>query len=688
MRQGPTYRSGLAFLGMLVLVLALSPAALAQETEDEETRVVIIENADRLEQVVEDGEAVRRLSGNVRLRQDSTYLESSRALQYLERDEIFFFDDVLIIDEGDSLRADTVFYNRQTKVGEASGNVEFFDGEVRVRAPSGRHHAEEKRTWFTEGVMLDDSLSTLISLEGEYFSEDKRAEFAHEVRLHREWSYLESDSITYHREEEVSLARGDVMIERWEEATEDTPPDSVSRTFLMGDVAYNDEQAGLSRIEGNSFVMQLRLDEDTAEVDTLMMRSDRLEALEQDDQQRITAIGNARSWRQDFAAVADSVVYDRYDYHAGPLEEEPPLLLADAGSPPLVAWYAEGADGDAPDVSSPLESPGELSAPGTIDEIPEDTLAAGDAAAVEEPASVEDTLAVADTVAASDPLVTSGTHAGEDTLDVEVPLVPRDSLGLGQSLAPEDTLEAEGGELEEGELTAAEEEEGWLFPRLGEMLEEYRTESSEEYAVEEDTVEEVRLFRDPVSWFEESQVTADSIRVRTDASPVDSIFARGSVFIAQLDTLSERIHQLRGRNLAGTSVDDSLRTFAVGPNAEAIYHRTNDADEPDGAVQALGDESLFQFIGDDLDYIHFTGGIEGYYYDEEELPPDLQLDGYVWVPERRPAKDALYQEDSLQHERIERLLTTYPPLPERVPEAPPEPEAALEPRTDFEQEEF
>lgn len=555
----------------LVVLLALTGGTGTAHAQDAEATAqqVFIQNVDRVEQRIENEERVRYLQGNVRLLQDSTYLQSDRAVQYLERDEIFFFDNVLIADRGDSLRADTVFYNRRSKVGEALGRVELSDGEVRVFAPTALHFTDEKRTDFMQGVTLVDSTSTLTSLAGTYFSEENRADFDGLVQLTADDTFLQADSIRFYREEEISHARGRVLIERFErdDGQEDTPADSLTRTYLLGDYAFNDDKQQRSRVEGRALVYQLRYEDD--QLDTLMLRADWLFTQEMEGHRRIIGQGEVRSWQADFAAVADSAVYDRYQPGYFPVPGDPPpeadtleVLLADASR---------------------------------------------EAAHTRAPAATE-----ADTTAAPPP-------GPEDAPAADAPPRPLTPLSADRGDDAEEPLE------------------------------------------------EARLFQDPIGWFEESQMSADTIRVRSGGgAPVDSIFGRGHVFLAQLDSTTQRIHQLRGRMLDGISTPDSMRAFDVWPNAEAIYHRHTEAGEPDGAIRVRADAGFFRFKGDELEYLHFAPSPEGQYWEEDLVPDPLELDGFLWLPALRPTQASLLNEVPEQRVQLFAYLTGKL-LPDRPP---------------------
>ncbi len=440
----------------------------AARNDTTRTREVSI-SADMGEGDVVDGERVRRLIGNVELRQEDTRLWARRATQYIDRREILFTGDVLVVERGDSLRADSVLYNSRTKTGRGRGSVRLSDGDVVVYAPSGLYFTREKRAQFTEGVTLIDSSATLRSREGEYWSDEKRAEFYHDVVLDEDHTHLEADSVTYLRDTDVSIGRGNVFIERTgDDGAEEA--DSLTRTLLFGDRVFNDEQSSFSRIEGTPLLVQLRYDSTSADVDTLLIRATILESSRQDSLRRLVALDSVRIWQRDLASVADSVVYDR-------------IALAD------------------------------------------------------------------------------------------------DSL-----------------------------------------------------------FEEVRLFRNPAAWFKDNQVTGDTLRIRARGGSVDTLWVRSDAFVARLDSALQRIQQLKGRHLVASFDSDTLRTLSIGPQAEAINYRGNENDEPAGAVQMSADRIIFYFENDEISRLSAIRGTEGTYYSENLIPENFRLEGFRWIPDRRPSR--------------------------------------------------
>lgn len=613
-------------LGKAAAVLALAvlcaPEAHAQAEADTSgtQQVEIVAPSDSLVQATNpEGQRVRRLIGNVRLRQGTTRLRADRATQRLGAGEIIFTGDVLIVDEGDSLWADRVRYDSRRKVGRATGEVRVSsDGEVLLAGPVGRYFFEEERALFPRRVTLVDSARVLKSRGGEYFSRTERAEFYRQVHVFSDSTYLEADSVTYRRQSEVTNARGNVFVERRgdradseeegdvgaqhaaptdpndptrrDTARSDTLamreqrpsllgrplpvdttrrallPDTTARTLLWGKRAYNDPRDGYSRVTGRALLVRLQ-PPDSSETDsaaaagtrpdTLIVRARQLETARSDTLRRLTATDSVRLWQKDLQAVADSSVYDQ---------------------------RPEGR-GNAP--------------------------------------TGPDSLASADSLARPDSLSSADSAVGGR------PPPQRESRFFGSPLA----------------WSAGSGEGG------------------------------------------RAQLSGDSLRVTGRGGSVRRLFARGSAFLAQADSaLAGRHQQLKGRRLVGRFAEDAdgqatLRRLRAGPNARAIYFQKKDsggtgsADSSSalsGAVRVSSDSIVFRLRGGELKKMRVLGGVEGTRHRAENVPDPFRLDGFVWVPERRPRKDAFLTEERVRR----RLVRPDAPQEEPPPAAPPPATAA------------
>ena len=271
---------------------------------DTDSVSVVIVSGDFLEGAQVGGESLQNIFGRVVVVQDSTELRSSRAIRNVTQATSTFTGSVRIVDRGDTLFADTLHYDEVGKIGVARGNVLLTDGEVTAYATQGRYLVEEKLAEYPDGLRLEDSMLVLTGLTGKYWTQAKRAEVAGNVKLNTDEVTLRADSLTHHRTSRVSQARGNVKL------VEASGADS---TYVFGHWAWRDDQAKHSKVTGNPLLMRLGRDSvstDSLQLpDTLLVRGGELNVREEEDGLRhLAAKGNVRVWRQDMAAVADSMV--------------------------------------------------------------------------------------------------------------------------------------------------------------------------------------------------------------------------------------------------------------------------------------------------------------------------------------------------------------------------------------------
>ncbi len=172
--------------------------------------------------------------------------------------------------------------------------------------------------------------------------------------------------------------------------------------------------------------------------------------------------------------------------------------------------------------------------------------------------------------------------------------------------------------------------------------------------------EVTRLFQDPVAWHARAQLSGDTIRVTGRNRSVDTLFVYSGAFVAQLDTALQRKQQLKGRGLTAFFEQDSLRRLVVGPNAQAIRFIADEEGRLSGAVRASSDTMRFWIRGGELQRMVAFGGIQGKRYPEGEVPDPFRLEGYRWLPERRPTKEALLADERVR-KRLRELEAERPP---------------------------
>ena len=172
--------------------------------------------------------------------------------------------------------------------------------------------------------------------------------------------------------------------------------------------------------------------------------------------------------------------------------------------------------------------------------------------------------------------------------------------------------------------------------------------------------------KNPVLWFDESQMTGDEIQLLSDTktNKLDSLKIDGRVFIIEKDTLSEDgYQQIKGGLLRGAFKESKLDNIVITKNTEMVYYLYNDED-----LQLIGIDKTtcsalkMQFVDGQIDEITFLVSPNGNVYPEDELPiNDRTSTGFTWRIVQRPETiEDLFDENDQEEQFPEILKFQYP----------------------------
>ena len=166
-----------------------------------------------------------------------------------------------------------------------------------------------------------------------------------------------------------------------------------------------------------------------------------------------------------------------------------------------------------------------------------------------------------------------------------------------------------------------------------------------------------RLYRDPVTWFKEYQLTGDSLLATAYEGQIDSLFAYYNSFLAFQDSVTGRINQLKGEQLVGLFEQDSLKSLEVSPQAESIYFQQGQNNQL-RATKMSGDRITLLFRNNELNRVSAASGVQGELYDGSLIPSQFELSGFRWLSQRRPEDIKLIElldKDRFVNKRINNL---------------------------------
>ena len=147
----------------------------------------------------------------------------------------------------------------------------------------------------------------------------------------------------------------------------------------------------------------------------------------------------------------------------------------------------------------------------------------------------------------------------------------------------------------------------------------------------------IRLYKEPVLWNEENQLTSDSVAIFTKNRQADRMELYNSAFIvSQIDTM--RFNQIKGRSLTGYFKDNKLTRINIDGNGESIYYLI-DGDEIVGVNTAKCARIEILFADGKIKDIFEYQNPEGVIDPPSQSPEaNRYLEGFSWLDKFRPKK--------------------------------------------------
>lgn len=366
-------KGGLNSLPKLMLIKAVSTSLFllllsivnpfTNVVQAQQRRQIIIEGADQMRNLRLNGQDIRRLIGNVKIRHEDVLVTCDSLYDYSGTNRFDAFGNVVVVNNTSTLYGDTLLFDGNSKSGKVRGEiVRLVDEETTLVTRFLDFNTSLNTVYFYNGGVITTSDSRFSSLRGKYFSNEKRSVFAGEVsylspdillntdsleynsnievisffgptRIYNEENYLYCESGWYNREEEKSEFRINAYINNGEQR-------------IFGDRIFHDRILGYSEVYGNGCLIdtvqnmilygnEIEYNQETeyaevrkdpmlisvSEGDSLYLRADILigEAIKDSINPDSTLYnllkgkGEVRFYRSDFQGVSDSMIFHSTD---------------------------------------------------------------------------------------------------------------------------------------------------------------------------------------------------------------------------------------------------------------------------------------------------------------------------------------------------------------------------------------
>lgn len=159
----------------------------------------------------------------------------------------------------------------------------------------------------------------------------------------------------------------------------------------------------------------------------------------------------------------------------------------------------------------------------------------------------------------------------------------------------------------------------------------------------------ISMFRMPVLWANQNQLTADTIKILTGRNRVRQIFMNSTAFIVSQDT-TETYNQIRGKNMVGYFTDNELTSIDVSGNAETMYYVREEDKSLIGVNKAAGSRMKLYVSNSQIERIVYFDKPAGNMFPDREVPADQRLlKGFNWRLNSRPNnKDDVFRNPEIQ----------------------------------------
>lgn len=211
------HKTIILFIGLYNLCLPLGVNAQGtsvSDSSDLELHVLEIKQADILEAKKDSRGELQKLIGNVILQQEDVIMWCDSAYFYFNDNDVKAYGDV-IVEKGDSVQisADQVLFNGDTQQATLIGNAKVTDGSSVLISDKLNYNVSTKRGSYTTGGEFQTGTTVLQSQHAYYYGEIGEVDFVDSVILNSPTYAMVTDSMHYDLENDLSHFEGNTIIE-------------------------------------------------------------------------------------------------------------------------------------------------------------------------------------------------------------------------------------------------------------------------------------------------------------------------------------------------------------------------------------------------------------------------------------------------------------------------------------------
>jgi len=281
------------------------------------SRITIIGNS--LEGTREGGKNIRKVIGNVVMKQENVKITCDVAIQDVDKNEAELIGNVIATQDTVIIKTERAYYYGNKKYTLSKAPVSLFDGHITLTAKTGYYYFDEDKAVFMENVKLVDTANTMISRKLIYFNNEDKAIASGNVSLTYDNSFIFADSMDHFRNEKFTDAFGNIKV-----------IDPENNVIITGNELISNGLKKHTTIKGNPIFTQTDTSK-SGELDTLYIFAKEMESFD-DSTKKFVAKDSVKIIRQNFLSVSNYAVMFRNENIIF-------TVKAESDKTPPIMWY-------------------------------------------------------------------------------------------------------------------------------------------------------------------------------------------------------------------------------------------------------------------------------------------------------------------------------------------------------------
>ncbi len=155
----------------------------------------------------------------------------------------------------------------------------------------------------------------------------------------------------------------------------------------------------------------------------------------------------------------------------------------------------------------------------------------------------------------------------------------------------------------------------------------------------------ITMFTNPLIWFEDNQILADTIRLFIENKAIKEMHLINNSFICEDVFLEKKFNQIKGRNMFIYFKDNQINNVFVNADAECLYYVLDEMEELIGINNTISNQMQIYFLDNEVYSITFYEKVKGDMTPENEKK-EVYLKDFIWLNQYRPKnKTDIFMQD-------------------------------------------